>query len=59
MNFEVIAAVAAKNSADVEAIISTVGVSNALKLWPHIQNILTTVQAVQAKSQPQPVPPKA
>jgi hypothetical protein len=52
MNLELIAAIAAKNSADVEAIISTVGVANALKLWPHIQNILATVQAEQAKAKP-------
>jgi hypothetical protein len=50
MNLELIAAIAANNSADIEAIVTAVGIANALKLWPHIQNILATIQAEQAKA---------
>jgi hypothetical protein len=37
--------IATKNSADVEAIVAIIGVTNLLKLVPHFMNILATVQA--------------
>lgn len=49
MNPQLIAEIVAKNSTDVEAIVSTIGISNLLKLLPHILNIFTTVQQSEHK----------
>jgi hypothetical protein len=53
MSPAILFAVASKNSADIEAIITAVGgISNALKLLPHLYAIAETVQAEQAQPQP-------
>lgn len=49
MNPELLAAIAANNSADLEAIIAKLGIANLLAVLPHILNILNTVQAEQKK----------
>jgi hypothetical protein len=49
MNPAVIAEIASKNGPDLEAIVSTIGIANLLKLVPHFMNILATVQAAQPK----------
>jgi hypothetical protein len=48
MDPSLIAAIAVKNSSDLEALIGAVGgIGPALKLWPHISAIIATVQAHQ------------
>jgi hypothetical protein len=44
VNAELFAELAAKNSADLEAIIATVGIANCIKLFPHIVAIVNTLQ---------------
>lgn len=44
MNPALIAAIVAKNTADIEAIIAKVGIGTLLSLLPYILNILKTVQ---------------
>jgi hypothetical protein len=47
MNPTLIAEIVAKNGPDIEAIIATIGITNLLKLVPHLMAILATVQAQQ------------
>jgi hypothetical protein len=41
----IVAEVLAKNAADIEAIVNAIGVSTLIKLAPHFEAILATVQA--------------
>jgi hypothetical protein len=53
MNPTVLFAIALKNGSDIEAIITAMGgISNALKLLPHIYAIAATYQAEMAKPAP-------
>jgi hypothetical protein len=45
----VIAEVLAKNAADIEAIVQAIGIGTLIKLAPHFEAILATVQAAQPK----------
>jgi len=50
MNPQLLALLAEKNSADLEAIVNKIGVANLIALLPHIVAILETVQAAQPKA---------
>jgi hypothetical protein len=53
MNPAILFAIAIKNGSDIEAIITAMGgISNALKLLPHIYAIAATYQAEMAKPAP-------
>jgi hypothetical protein len=45
----VLAAVLAKNGADIEAIVTKIGIANLLALMPHIMAILTTIDEQKPK----------
>ena len=47
MNSELLALLAEKNSTDIEAIVTKVGLPTLIALIPYIANILKTVQTVQ------------
>ena len=45
MNPQLLALIAEKNGADLEAIVNKIGVTNLIALLPHIVAILETIQA--------------
>ena len=47
MDPKLFAEIAAKNGADLEAIIAIFGITNIVKAMPHIMAIMATVQAAQ------------
>ena len=47
MNSELLALLAEKNSTDIEAIVTKVGLPTLIALIPYIANILKTVQTAQ------------
>lgn len=49
MNPQLLALLAEKNAADLEAIVTKIGVANLIALMPHIVNILETIQAQTPK----------
>ena len=51
MDLTLLARITQNNSADVEAIISKVGIGTLLQLMPHIMAIVKTVQDTKAQGQ--------
>jgi hypothetical protein len=49
MNPTLLFALLANNAADFKAIIEIIGIDNLIKLAPHFENILATVEKAQAK----------
>jgi len=49
MNQALVALIAEKNAADIEAIVANIGVSTLLQLAPHFMAIAQTVQAAAPK----------
>lgn len=47
MNSQLVALIVEKNSADLETIVSAIGITTLLKLLPNVMNILGTVEAAQ------------
>lgn len=50
MNPELLAIIVAKNGADIEAIVSRIGIANLIALMPHIVAILETIKAQTPKA---------
>lgn len=53
-----IALILQRNSADIEAIVTKIGIPTLLSLLPNFMNILATVQAPSPSTIPQGVAPK-
>ena len=48
MNPQMILALLARNASDIKAIVETIGFDNLIKLAPHLEAIMATVQSLQA-----------
>jgi hypothetical protein len=56
VNAELLALLVSKNEADIDAIISTVGIANCIKLLPHIIAIINTLQQEAKPNAQAPTP---